>query len=104
MTATYTYDEKSKITSYSEKYIDGYADSVQILFYDKHGNLKTVQYGDRTVSYENTYKNGRLTKRVEGGIPTIYKYKKISVDRKLAARIAAQQKRLLNPLLPGMMQ
>ncbi|MBR1628071.1 MAG: hypothetical protein IJ679_02245, partial [Lachnospiraceae bacterium] len=101
MNALYTYDAKSLINSYSEKYIDGYADNMQLITYDKRGNLKKVEYGDYHLVFTNTYKNGRLVKRLENGTPLSFKYKKISVDRKLADRIEQQQWRIINNIVPG---
>ena len=102
MAGTYTFNDKGLIASYSEKYADGYSDSVQILFYDGRKNLKKVEYGNRSIGYTNHYKNGRLMSRVDtDGVVTTYKYKKIYVDGMLQSRVKAQQWRLLNDKVPG---
>ncbi len=101
MTGNYTYNNKGLISSYSEKYADGYADNAQLLSYDKKGNLSGVQYGDAKIVYKNSYKDGRLVKQVDGnGNVTTFKYKKISVDSKYDEKIEDQQWRAVNPLVP----
>ena len=86
-----------------------YPDNVTTHYYtyDKKGNLvkEVTKYKEgnevEEVTYENTYKNGRLVKQVETydtgeSFIRFYSYKKISVPKKLVKKVKTQQWSFLN--------
>ena len=79
-------DELSGTTSYS---------------YDKKGNVAKKKVGSQTTKFKNTYKSGRLAKRVVTGPRDTgtysFGYKKLSVPVKFAKLAQQQQRELINP-------
>ena len=101
----YTYNAKGYVVSQKWKSPD---DTIKFSYiYDAKGYLKTTKYnGEIDGKFKNTYKNGRLVKRVfysgdgtSSGKQTIT-YKKISVPKSLAKMVKAQQRLLIVGTLP----
>ena len=99
-TTTYSYNKKGQmIRSLFTSTFDKKLKSTANYKYDSKGNLKSISYSDgykqvRTITYD---KAGNITS-ISGGdsVTVFYTWKKMSVNKKLAAQIKAQQWSLTN--------
>ena len=104
-TIKYAYDKKGHVKRMYHPYPDNV--TTHYYTYDKKGNLvkEVTKFKEgnevEEVTYENTYKNGRLVKQVETydtgeSFTKFFSYKKISVPKKLVKKVKTQQWSFLN--------
>ena len=87
----YTYDKKGRIKTYKRNKTIASKYS-----YDKKGYVNKINKDGKKTVLKNTYKNGRLTKRVVvGGRTSKIYYKKITVPEKYVELIQKQQRNLV---------
>ncbi|MDO4533941.1 MAG: hypothetical protein Q4C36_09510, partial [Coriobacteriia bacterium] len=99
-TMTYTYDSKGRVKALKEV-VKPQGEYTMKFKYDAKGNLtKELTNGKVSVKYANTYKKGRLAKRV-GTVPNnefdpkftvTFKYEKVSVPKSAVTMVEGQQK------------
>ena len=103
-TMTYTYDSKGRLKSLKEVFKPQGKYTMKFK-YDKKGNFKKeLTDGSVSVKYANTYKKGRLVKRVatvpnnefDSKYTVTYTYKKVSVPQSAATMVKGQQQALIN--------
>lgn len=106
--STVAYNKKGLISKITTK--GGWEEGVRTYTYDSRGMLKseTVK-GKSKTTYKNTYKNGKLVKRVGTTVmsdgekrteTTTYKYKTVKVPQSKAERAKDQQKALFLVKIP----
>ena len=101
-TIQYTYNGKGLLTQRKETVqMTNTMTGTWKLTYDKKGNLTRYEDDNGVTTFANTYKSGRLTKRVttyyDGTkVTETYQYKKMSVKKNLVSSVKAQQWSLLN--------
>ena len=96
----YSYDSKGKVKQRTFK-----KSAWNKYTYDAKGQLKeSVNNFKENNLFENAYKNGLLTKQHEKGFyeweTHTFKYKKVKVPTKLAKMVVAQQRSLIDGIVP----
>lgn len=105
MNYAYTYNKKGYVTK--EKHT-GFQTETITYTYDDNGNLKKAKYSEYTTTVENTYEDGRLVsqsskdkgKYTDSSSDRTYTYKEVTVPKKYAKTVKAQQRSILNNSIP----